>query len=108
MKMATGMYQKDLAAAIGLDGSSLVRLLDLLEARELIERCVDEHGRRARRVHLTDPGRWFVSGIRKRLHGIEDELLMDLEEPEIRAVLAVFESIQRRLAGKSRKEPDAT
>lgn len=98
-----GMHQKDLAAAIGLDGSSLVRLLDLLETRGLIERCVDEEDRRARRIRLTRAGHEVVTGIRGTLCGIEDDLLADLDEQEIAAVLTVFDRIEQRLkAGAGR------
>lgn len=94
-----GMHQKDLAAAIGLDGSSLVRLLDLLETRGLIERRVDEADRRARRIRLTRAGHEAVTGIRGTLSGIEDDLLADLDEQEIAAVLTVFDRIEQRLKG---------
>src|SRR5215469_9761990 len=42
------MRQKDLAAALGLDGSSVVRLLDALEASGLIERHEVGADRRAK------------------------------------------------------------
>src|SRR5579871_1146066 len=42
------MRQKDLAAALTLDGSSVVRLLDALEASRLIERREEGADRRAK------------------------------------------------------------
>src|SRR6516225_10289816 len=42
------MRQKDLAAALTLDGSSVVRLLDALEASELVERREEDGDRSAR------------------------------------------------------------
>src|SRR5580698_5738404 len=42
------MRQKDLAAALTLDGSSVVRLLDALVAAELVERREEDGDRRAR------------------------------------------------------------
>src|SRR3546814_7214069 len=48
-----GITQKELAALVGIDGSSLVRLLDILCRKGLVERRADESDGRARRIHLT-------------------------------------------------------
>src|SRR6201994_1823392 len=50
------MRQKDLAAALTLDGSSVVRLLDALEASELVERREEDGDRRARIIVPTRHG----------------------------------------------------
>src|SRR3954463_13115436 len=47
------MRQKDLAAALVLDGSSLVRLLDALETAGLIERRGETADRRAKTITVT-------------------------------------------------------
>jgi MarR family transcriptional regulator, transcriptional regulator for hemolysin len=47
------MRQKDLAAALTLDGSSVVRLLDALETSGLIERREGDPDRRAKTIALT-------------------------------------------------------
>ena len=52
-----GISQKDLAALVGIDGSSLVRLLDILAGRGLVERRMDPADRRTRLVFLTEAGR---------------------------------------------------
>ena len=52
------MRQKDLAAALALDGSSVVRLLDALEASGHIERREEGKDRRAKTITVTDP--WMV------------------------------------------------
>ena len=44
------MRQKDLAAALGLDGSSVVRLLDALETSGHIERREEGKDRRAKKI----------------------------------------------------------
>src|SRR5690606_28563719 len=48
-----GITQKALASLIGIDQSSLVRLLDILCQQGLVERRQDETDGRARLVHLT-------------------------------------------------------
>src|SRR3546814_11911523 len=47
-----GITQKELAALVGIDGSSLVRLLDILCRKGLVERRADESDGRARLIHL--------------------------------------------------------
>ena len=58
-----GISQKDLAVLVGIDGSSLVRLLDILAHKGLIERQIDKDDRRARLIFLTKAGRNAVKEI---------------------------------------------
>ena len=58
------MRQKDLAASLVLDGSSVVRLLDALETSELIERREEDGDRRARII--VRPGADCRSSSRSR------------------------------------------
>jgi MarR family transcriptional regulator for hemolysin len=48
-----GVTQKELAERVGLDGSSLVRLLDILEGKGWVERRADAADRRSKRIFLT-------------------------------------------------------
>lgn len=95
-----GLLQKDLAARIGLDVSSLVRLLDILEAQDLVERHTDPIDRRAKRLLLTPAGHARVEHIRDRVEPLEDGLLQDLNEDEVRALFSAFERIEARLQAK--------
>lgn len=97
-----GLSQKDLAASVGIDGSSLVRLLDLLAERGLIERRADRMDRRARRVFLTPAGHEAVLTIRGLILEAEADMLADLSNAEIAAMLEAFEKVHRRL------DPDRT
>lgn len=90
--------QSTLAERVGLDGSSLVRLIDLLEARGLIERRVDPADRRARRIVLTAAGHAEVARIRSRLHAVEAEMLADLDDAALEQMLAAFARIEARTA----------
>lgn len=91
-----GVSQTELAGRIGLDTSSLVRLLDLLAEKELLERRVDPDDRRARRIVLTPAGEAEVSRIRHQLAIIERQLLADLTDDEIAAMMTGFAHIASR------------
>lgn len=92
-----GLTQKDLAARVGIEGSSLVRLLDILSRNGLIERRVDASDGRARLVHLTDLGLQRITEIRQELARAEEEMLVDLSDEEISAMLSSLEKIDQRL-----------
>ena len=92
-----GMTQKDLALLIGVDGSSLVRVLDILDRQELIERRRSEADGRARLVYLTPKGEQRVADIRRELNKGEALLLAGLSEAEIAAMLDSFDVIDKHI-----------
>ncbi|WP_313604976.1 MarR family transcriptional regulator [Rhizobium sp.] len=96
-RLGDGMLQKELAAASGLDESSLVRLIDILSKRGLLERRIDPGDRRARRLFLTDQGRKTAFAIREQLVTLEKELLADFSDTDIAAVLRVCERVEDRI-----------
>jgi MarR family transcriptional regulator, transcriptional regulator for hemolysin len=91
-----GVTQKELAALVGIDGSSLVRLLDILCRQELVERRVDENDNRARLIFLTPKGEQRVAEIRLEL--AEEDMLVDISDADLAAMLDHFDSIEQRLA----------
>lgn len=102
-----GVSQKDLASLVGIDSSSLVRLLDTLEKRGHIERHSSPDDRRVKLVMLTLAGREAVGVIRSHLNSIEREMLQDLNDEQLAAMLEAFELIQARLtlmSGSTRHE----
>lgn len=103
-----GLTQKDLAALVGIEASSLVRLLDILCRQGLVERRVDATDGRARLVYLTAAGKVRVAEIRKELTTGEAEMLADLSDADIEAILRHFERIDQRLqALQANRQPEA-
>ena len=103
-RLGDGISQTELAAAVGLDGSSLVRLLDALAAQGLVERQAHASDRRIKLVRLTAAGKRTANDIRKRLAAIEDELLADLDEATARTLLQAFEQIEARIASAQHED----
>lgn len=99
-----GLTQKQLAARLGIDASTLVRLLDILERQDLIVRRPDEHDGRARKVSLSPAGKDRVRHIRDLLWKQESLMLADLSDDQIVAIMQGFEAIDRRMAGHSAGE----
>ncbi len=91
---ADGYQQKALARFVGIEGPTLVHILDNLESQGLIERRPDEADRRGKTVHLTDEG-WRmievlddVSAELRRVH------LAGISDADLAHCLAIFDRIQ--------------
>ena len=59
-RLGDGMRQTDLAAALDIEGPSLVRLLDALERQGLVERCGEPDDRRVKTLRMTPAGHAHV------------------------------------------------
>lgn len=89
--------QKALAERIGLDDSTLVRLLNILEVKGFVVRQVDKKDKRARTVSLTPAGRNVVDQLRAELEAVESELLDGIPPKKIAATLDAFDAIDAKL-----------
>jgi MarR family transcriptional regulator for hemolysin len=92
------MRQKDLAAALILDGSSVVRLLDALEASELVERREEDGDRRARIIVPTRRGLSIVEQVETISREVRNATLTGLSDDELETTTRVLERICLNLA----------
>lgn len=92
-----GITQVELANRLGLDASSLVRQVDLLEQRGLISRQIDPRDRRLRRILLTQDGRSELLRIRQKLGTVDAQILAGFAPAEIGAMMAQLTHIGARL-----------
>ena len=92
-----GLRQKDLAGLLGMDGSSLVRLIDLLAQAGLVERRDDPEDGRAKRLFLTEQGRERAAEVQGLLFQFETELLAGLDDQGIDALLKAFDLIESNI-----------
>jgi DNA-binding MarR family transcriptional regulator len=85
--------QAEIADALGYDRGTLVRLLDELEERKLIERKRDPEDRRRHLVRVTAEGKRMLGRFRALARRLEDEFLapLDAEQREqLHALLLVL------------------
>lgn len=99
------MRQKDLAASLVLDGSSVVRLVDALEAAGLIERREENADRRVRTLHLTARGMAIMDQVEAASRDVRDTALSGLSDAEIDAATIVLDKIRRNLDALQESEP---
>lgn len=91
-----GIRQVALAQQLGMEGPSLVRLLDRLGEQGLVRRECDASDRRANQLWLTEAGQALVGQLEARLVELRQEVFGTLSPAEIQAVLKLW-----RLLGES-------
>jgi DNA-binding MarR family transcriptional regulator len=90
-----GMSQHQLHEKTAIDPSSMVAVIDELEARGLAERRPDPADRRARQVFLTEQGEQTLQRIRGLAAGLQREFFGALTAEERKTLYALL----RKLAG---------
>jgi MarR family transcriptional regulator for hemolysin len=88
--------QKDLAASLSLDGSSVVRLLDNLEAAGLIQRKEGED-RRAKIIFLTARGKAIADQVEIVARRVRVDALAGLSDKDIETTVRVLAHVCRAL-----------
>ncbi|MDR6955152.1 MarR family transcriptional regulator for hemolysin [Ancylobacter sp. 3268] len=100
-RLGGGVRQVTLAAYVGIEGPSLVRLLDQLAASDLIERRDDPTDRRAKTIWLTGAGEQLAARIEEILVELRGQVLAAIEPSDLEAalrVLKVFDEVSARSA----------
>jgi DNA-binding MarR family transcriptional regulator len=85
-----GAIQQELGSAMGIDPSTMVSLIDQLEAAGLARRRPRPTDRRAREVVITPKGRRVLEQARQLATQVEDDVLRGLNGAERRQVLALL------------------
>jgi len=96
-KLGGGVRQKELAMALSIEGPTLVRLLDNLERRGLIERREDEYDRRARGIYLTTAGHDLAVRVAKVGTEIQLRLLASVPPEDLETCQRVLAQIEHQL-----------
>jgi DNA-binding MarR family transcriptional regulator len=89
-----GLRQVDLAGEMDLEPITVARMIDRLEAAELVERRPDPDDRRARRLYLRPAAESTLSTLKKTGDEIMSSALAGLDDDEIDAATAVLERLR--------------
>ena len=82
-----GVTQRDLAGRLAVEGPTMVRTLDWLEAQGFVERRAAPGDRRAKTIHLTEAARPVLA-----------EILEGIPEEDLAMCLAVLDRVAQGLA----------
>jgi DNA-binding MarR family transcriptional regulator len=85
-----GAIQQEIGAAMGIDPSTMVSLIDELETSGLAKRRPHPADRRAREVVITPKGRRALERARRLATEVDDEVLRGLTAAERRQVLTLL------------------
>lgn len=108
---AQGISLKALAQRVGLDSSTLVRVVDLLENRGLVRRETDAHDRRSKLLQVTESGNAAVADVRAKLVQVEGRLLDGMDAATSQLLLQGMLQLQQRMAqelGDAVEDADGT
>lgn len=97
-RLGGGVRQVTLAAHIGIEGPSLVRLLDQLEAAGLLERRDDPEDRRAKTIWLTPEGQTLTHRVEQVLMELRERQLQGISDADVAAALRVFQAFDTTAA----------
>src|SRR5712692_3972662 len=85
-----GAIQQEIGAAMGIDPSTMVSLIDQLESAGLAKRRPCPTDRRAREVTITPKGRRTLERARQMALQVEDEVLRGLTDAERSELLSLM------------------
>ncbi|MGF9563784.1 MarR family transcriptional regulator [Neorhizobium sp. JUb45] len=89
----TPMRQKDLAEALFLDSSSVVRLLDALQTSGFIERREHPEDRRVKTIVLTEAAQGVLAQVNQVAAEVRKQVLSGLSDEELEVASRVMRSI---------------
>ena len=85
-----GAIQQELGAAMGIDRTTMVSLIDQLESAGLAKRRPSAKDRRAREVVITSKGRTLLVRARRLIAQTEDDVLAGLTSEQRRDLLTLL------------------
>jgi len=97
VKGGDGITQKELAQRVGIEGPTLVGLLDRLSADGLVERRDSSADRRSKTVHLTARARAMAPQITGVLRELRSELFRGLDMNELQRCMQTLDALKQRL-----------
>lgn len=98
-KSAQPMSQRALADLVGVEGPSMVSMLDRLERDGFVTRAPCPNDRRVKLAHLTDAGRTVYGEVRTVAEAFRRELLADIDEQALADAAALLETVRARIEG---------
>jgi MarR family transcriptional regulator, transcriptional regulator for hemolysin len=96
-RLGDDVRQSELVTELDMQGASVVRVLDQLEAAALLTRRPDADDRRANRLLLTDTGRELVGRIEEALAALRRDLMDGVPDSALAVADGVLQLIDQRM-----------
>ncbi len=96
-----GLTQKDLADKVGIEGATLVPIIDKMEKESLLKRKPDSNDRRANRIYLTPKADSLWESMMECALKIRKSSTKNISEEDIQTTLETLHKISKNLAAFS-------
>ncbi len=96
-ELGDGVRQTDLADMMGIEGPSLVRLLDTLERAHLVERIDSVEDRRSKTLRITQAGNEIYIQVANAYDSAVQTLLDGVAAQDLLAARRLFSKIERNI-----------
>lgn len=94
--LGDGITQKTLSEGLGIEGPSLVGILDRMETDGWVERRISAADRRAKTIHRSEMAMEKTREIRQIADNLRNELLSDITESEIDQTMNLLQTLKQR------------
>ena len=91
------LSQTALAEQIGIEGPTLVRILDNMERRDLVVRTVCADDRRVKFVAITETAKPLITEIKQIAETLSHELLAEIPDPDMDVTTNALQTIANHL-----------
>ncbi|MFC0408844.1 MarR family winged helix-turn-helix transcriptional regulator [Roseomonas elaeocarpi] len=96
-RLGEGVRQTDLAAALHIEGPSLVRLLDTLERAGLVERHPDAEDRRSKNLRMTPEGEQVYGRVEEAYGAVTERILTRVPPDQLALCVEVLGRVEQAL-----------
>jgi MarR family transcriptional regulator for hemolysin len=96
-KAPDALSQKQLADLLGVEGPTIVAMVDRLDSAGLVERVPSALDRRVKLIQLTDAGRALYGKVQQRAADVRSDLLADLDPASLLMATRLLETLQARI-----------
>lgn len=93
--------QRELATSVGVEGPTLARLLDSLEAQGLVRRQAVVEDRRAKQISLSESALPLIKQIETIANALRAELFTGISEQDLATAMAVHARVLDNLEKRS-------
>ncbi|MBC2886513.1 MarR family transcriptional regulator [Ochrobactrum sp. CM-21-5] len=90
-----------LAEKVGIEGATIVRVVDELERDELIQRVADNADRRVKLIQLTEEGRLLAAKVEKSAAHLRALFLSDFDSEQVDAAMGLLRKLNEKLQNQS-------
>jgi DNA-binding MarR family transcriptional regulator len=90
-----GLSQTELGQTLSIDRSTLVAVIDRLEARGLVERADAPRDRRSYALHISKAGQSLLLVLAARVHAHEAHIAADLDAEEKATLISLLRRVRR-------------